>query len=393
MRYLPGELASFHRDVTDFCRTSLPTDIAQKVRFNEELTRTDYARWEQILNARGWYCGHWPESLGGAGWTPLKRYIFEQALAEAGAPWMMPFGPAYIGPVLCEYGTPRQQAELLPAILTSATFWCQGYSEPGAGSDLAGLSTRAERHGDHYLVNGQKLWTSYAQWADMMFCLVRTSRETTPQKGVSFLLVDMKAPGVTIRPIRTMDERCHVNEVFLEDVKVPLENLVGQEGQGWEIAKFLLATERLIVAETGKARRMLSQVRSLSAHFEVAGQPFAQDPDFRAGLTEAEIRLETLEAVCARELRGVAAGRTIGHEASLMKIRGSELLQLITGLAMRMAAETGFAMPPEDQSPEDDMQRELQGLLREYLLQRAATIYGGSNEIQRNIVSKARFRF
>lgn len=345
MLQLSEDLALFKAEVMSFCAEQLPSDIALKVRQNLELEKAEYVRWERILNAAGWYCGHWPKEVGGAGWSPLQRYVFEQALAEAGAPWMMPFGPAYVGPVIIEYGTPEQKARFLPGILNSSTFWCQGYSEPDAGSDLAGLKTEAVRRGDVYIVNGQKLWTSYAQWADMMFCLVRTSVETRPQSGISFLLVDMKQPGVTIRPITTMDERHHVNEVFLQDVVVPVENLIGAEGRGWEIAKFLLATERLIVAETGKARRLLKRVHHLADQFEDDGTPFSQAPAFAVAVTEAEIRLETLEAFCARQLKGVAHGKVLGYEASLMKIRGSELLQTLTGLAMTMASRSGFRSP------------------------------------------------
>lgn len=391
MLRLPDDLARFRSEVMSFCAENLPADIALKARLNLHLEKADYVRWQQILRKAGWYCGHWPVECSGAGWSPLQRYVFEQALAEAGAPWMLPFGPAYVGPVIVEYGTPEQKERFLPGILDSTTFWCQGYSEPEAGSDLAGLKTEAVRKGDVYIVNGQKLWTSYAQWADMMFCLVRTSIESRPQSGISFLLVDMKQPGVTVRPITTMDERQHVNEVFLRDAVVPVENLIGVEGRGWEVAKFLLATERLIVAETGKARRLLNQVQGLAEQFEVDGAPIGRDPSFAAAVTEAEIALETLEAFCARQLKGVAHGKVLGYEASLMKIRGSELLQKLTGLAMTIASRAGFRLPPENAGSEAEA--ELAGCLREYLLQRAATIYGGSNEIQRNIVSKAHFGF
>lgn len=391
------DAADFREEVIGFVVENLPRDIADKVRRNDELSKDDYVRWQKILAAKGWYCAHWPTEVGGAGWSPLKRYVFEQALAEAGAPWMLPFGPAYVGPVIAEYGTAEQKQRFLPDIIASRTAWCQGYSEPGAGSDLAGLKTRAVRDGDGYRVTGQKLWTSFAHWADMMFCLARTSDEDRPQKGISFLLLDMRQPGVTIRPIVTMDMRHHVNEVFLEDVFVPTENLVGREGGGWEIAKFLLSTERLIVAETGKARRLLKQVRQVAEQAREGGEPLFDRPVFRRAYTEAEIALHTLEAYCSRLLKRAAAGEQPGYEASLMKLRGSELLQSITALGASVASRGGLALDPgEDavgRNEPADAEAETAGLLREYLSQRAASIYGGSNEIQHNIVSKARFGF
>ncbi|APE43941.1 hypothetical protein BOO69_11375 [Sulfitobacter alexandrii] len=390
-------LADFRKEVISFVEGHLPADIAEKVHLNAELQKDDYVRWQKILEEKGWYCAHWAERDGGAGWSPLKRYAFEQALAEAGAPWILPFGPAYVGPVIAEYGTDAQKQRFLPDIIASRTAWCQGYSEPGAGSDLAGLKTRATRQGDTYVVNGQKLWTSYAHWADMMFCLARTSDEDRPQKGISFLLLDMHQPGVSVRPIMTMDMRHHVNEVFLENVEVPVENLVGAEGVGWEIAKFLLSTERLIVAETGKSRRLLDQVRSIASEAREGGKPLLDVPHFANAFTETEIALETLEASCTRLLKRAAQGQQPGFEASLLKIRGSELLQSITALATRVAARSGMPLEGIDDMDRGnrapDPNAEMSGLLREYLTQRAASIYGGSNEIQRNIVSKARFGF
>lgn len=390
-------LADFKQEVMSFVEAQLPSDIAEKVHLNEELVKEDYVRWQKILETKGWYCAHWSEKDGGAGWSPLKRYAFEQALAEAGAPWILPFGPAYVGPVIAEYGSDDQKQRFLPDIISSRTAWCQGYSEPGAGSDLAGLKTRAVRDGDSYVVNGQKLWTSYAHWADMMFCLARTSDEDRPQKGISFLLLDMNQPGVTIRPIVTMDMRHHVNEVFLEDARVPIENLVGAEGAGWEIAKFLLSTERLIVAETGKSRRLLDQVRQIAGDAREGGKPLLDTPVFANAFTETEIALETLEAFCTRLLKRAAQGQQPGFEASLLKIRGSELLQSITALATRVAARSGMPLETveifDGTNRAPDPNAEISGLLREHLTQRAASIYGGSNEIQRNIVSKARFGF
>ncbi len=397
MDYPLPQLSAFRLEVIDFVAANLPADIREKVRLGIEPEKDDLYRWEQILNAKGWFCGHWSKEDGGAGWSPLKRYVFEQAAAEAGALPLQPFGTAYVGPVIAEYGTPEQKKRFLPRIIDSTEFWCQGYSEPSAGSDLAGLKLRAERKGDRYILNGQKLWTSYAHWADMIFLLARTSQEDRPQKGVSFLLCDMKQPGITIRPIITLDLKHPVNEVFFDDVEVPVENLVGQEGEGWAIAKFLLATERLIVAETGKARRLLGQVRKAAEETFENGAPLARQPMFQRRFTQAEILLETLEAFCARQLKGVAEGKVLGFEASFMKIRGSELLQAITELGTAIAARQGLALSPlplvEGSNQEPAERTDGSALLSEYLFQRAATIYGGSNEIQHNIVSKGRFGF
>jgi len=389
--------ADFYDEVMAFVEAKLPSDLAEKIRLNVDLEHEDFLRWQRILDSNNWYCAHWPEADGGQGWSPLKRYMFEQALAEAGAPWMLPFGPAYVGPVLSEYGTQSQKERFLPDIIASRTSWCQGYSEPGAGSDLAGLKTRAVRNGDTYIVNGQKLWTTYAHWADMMFCLARTSDEDRPQRGISFLLLDMRQPGVTVRPIMTMDMRHHVNEVFLENVEVPADNLVGAEGAGWEIAKFLLSNERLIVAETGKARRMLRQVRAIAETAREGGKPLSQAPVVAREINEVQIALDTLEAYCRSLFRKLADGQQPTFEASLLKIRGSELLQSITGLGVRLSARSGLPLAPffddvhGNQAP--TVEAELSGVLTEFLSQRAATIYGGSNEVQRNIVAKARFGF
>lgn len=389
------DMAAFRAEVLDFCARELPSDISGKVERNQHLERADYDRWHRILHAKGWFCGHWPVEQGGRGWTPKQRFVFEQALAEAGAPWLLPFGPAYVGPVIIEFGDDKQRKRFLPDILTSDIFWCQGYSEPGAGSDLAGLKTRAVRDGDHYVVTGQKTWTSYAHWADMMFCLARTDASGKPQQGISFLLLDMKSPGVRVRPIKTFDLCHHVNEVFLDEVRVPVENLVGAEGGGWTIAKFLLSNERMTVAETGKARRLLRQARTLAGATRESGRSLAEDPFFARRITEAEIALRSLEALCARQFEKAIAGAEPGEEASMLKIRGSELLQVITELALSAAGRGSLPYDPAQLEPGwNDAEREDDGtpLLREYFIQRAATIYGGSNEIQRNILAKSALR-
>ena len=386
-------IAAFREEVRAFVRSELPEDIRRKVLLGLELGKDDYVRWQKILHRKGWIAGHWPRHMGGCDWSPVQRYIFEDETTRAGAPWLTPFGVNYVGPVLYTYGSPAQQELHLPAIRSTDVWWCQGYSEPDAGSDLVAMTTRAERVGDHYRVNGRKIWTTMAQWADMMFCLARTGREGRQQEGVSFLLVDMHAPGVTVRPIVTLEHCHHLNEVLLEDVLVPLENLVGEEGRGWTYAKFLLSNERVLVAEMGKIRRMLAQARSLAGGIQEGGQCLLDTPRFADALARCEIDARALDALCLSQLSAQQAGAEPGAEASMLKIRGSELQQSISRLTVDVLARRGLpystgtvlsGAPEGAAVPEGSS-----GMLREYLYLRAATIYGGSNEIQRNILAKA----
>jgi len=386
-------LATFRTQVREFVQAQLPADLRRKVLLGLDLGKDDYVRWQKILQRQGWVVGHWPRHFGGCDWSPVQRYIFEDETTRAGAPWLTPFGVNYVGPVLCHFGSAAQQREHLPGILSSDVWWCQGYSEPDAGSDLVAMSTRAERVGDHYRVNGRKIWTTMAQWADMMFCLARTGREGRPQEGVSFLLVDMHAPGVTVRPIVTLEHCHHLNEVLLEDVEVPAANLVGEEGKGWTYAKFLLSNERVLVAEMGRIRRMLTQARQLAGQIREGGVGLLEVPGFADALARCEIDARALDALCLAQLGAQQAGAEPGAEASMLKIRGSELQQAISRLTVDALARRGLpyssgtvlagdgeaAAVPEGSS----------GMLREYLFLRAATIYGGSNEIQRNILAKA----
>lgn len=389
---LSEQLLLFREDARAFCRTDLPADIRRKVELNLSLEKDDHRRWQKILHAQGWMGGHWPKAHGGQGWKPLQRWLFEQTLAEEGAPWLIPLGVAYVGPVLYTFGSAEQQKRFLPGILSADEFWAQGYSEPGAGSDLAGLRTRAERRGDHYVLNGQKTWTTYAQWADWMFCLARTEAGERPQDGVSFLLVDMHAPGVTVRPIPTMDGKHHVNDVFFDDVRVPAENLVGQEGKAWAYAKFLLVQERLISAETGKARHLLGRVRAAAEEIREGGQPLARQDSFDRALAEVEIDIRALEAVCLRLLGRTEGDVPTGVEANLLKIRGTEIEQAITELMIACMARRGLpfdptAFKPDWNGPEIGPEGAV-GMAGEFLHYRAATIYGGSSEIQRGIIAK-----
>jgi alkylation response protein AidB-like acyl-CoA dehydrogenase len=383
---------AFRAEVRQFCRERLPSWLTRKVFANLWLEKEDYLAYLRLLNERGWAAGHWPARHGGCDWTPLQRFVFEEETAIAGAPWLIPFGVNYVGPVIIGFGSEAQKARFLPRILDSSDWWAQGYSEPGAGSDLAGLRTRAVRQGDHYVVTGQKLWTSYVQWADWLFCLVRTSDEARPQSGISFLLIDMKSPGVTVRPVVTMDMCHHVNEVFLDEVRVPVSNLVGEEGGGWTYAKFLLSNERVLAAEAGRSIRVFARLEDLARRTLRGGRPLAEDPAFARRIAELRLKLFVLQSTCFQAVSETMAGAEPGAEASLMKIRGTELQQEIAeamvdalglaGIVYDPQALLRDGMPPE--GPADAT-----GIVREHLHIRAASIYGGSNEIQRNIIAKA----
>ncbi len=382
---------AFREEVRDFALT-LPGDLRHKVMNNLKLEKADYVSYLKVLEARGWIVGHWPAAYGGCDWTPLQRFIFEEETSEAGAPWLIPFGVNYVGPILYTFGSQSQKDRFLPRIRSSEDWWAQGYSEPGAGSDLAGLRTRAVRDGDHYVVTGQKIWTTYVQWADWIFCLVRTRQEDRPQKGISFLLIDMKSPGITIRPIITMD-MCHdVNEVFFDEVRVPVENLVGEEGGGWTYAKVLLSNERVLVAEVGRSTRQLRRLDKLAAETSRNGKPLRDYGPFARRLAELKLRHFVLQSTCYQAVAEAMAGNEPGAEASLMKIRGSELQQ---DIAEAMVDALGLAGIVYDAADLAEMGHtpaegpfEAPGILKDHLHGRAATIYGGSNEIQRNIIAK-----
>lgn len=393
---LDRSLREFQAAVRAFCRRAIPADLRRKVDGNVELTRDDHATWQKLLHREGWMGGHWPVEYGGQGWRPLQRWLFEQTLAEEGAPWLIPMGVAYVGPVIYTFGSAAQKARFLSPILAADEFWAQGYSEPGAGSDLAGLRTRAVREDDAYIVNGQKTWTTYAHWADWIFALVRTEGGGRPQDGVSFLLIDMRSPGVTVRPIRTMDGQHHVNEVFFEDVRVPAENLVGEDGKAWAYAKFLLVQERLIAAETGRSRRLLARARAAAAATREGGRPLATTDSFSRDAALAEIDIRALEAVCLRLLGRAEGDVPTGIEANLLKIRATEIEQAVTELMVATTARRGLPFDPAAARPDWNGPAVgppgASGLAGEFLYLRAATIYGGSSEIQRGIIAKQGLR-
>lgn len=385
-------LQALREEVRALCRDWLPEDIRRKVVLNQHLDKDDHVRWHRILGDAGMLVAHWPEVCGGRGWSRLQRWVFENEVYRAGSPWLVPFGITYVGPIIYTFGTEAQKVRWLPDIAQAKSWWAQGYSEPNAGSDLASIRTRAVRDGDHYIVNGQKTWTTMAQWADMMFVLARTDDSGPPQHGISFLLVDMSAPGITVRPIGTIDGEHHINEIFLDEVRVPAENLVGVEGGGWTYAKFLLGNERLLAAEVGKAQRLMAQLDMFMGDTSIATPSLSQDTSWRRRRAELESRILALESLSYDLLGQAEAGQDPGALASLLKIVGSELIQAITGTLLDILAKRGLSIAPdrlEDGSGKDRLPEGGSGAIAEYLYDRAATIYGGSSEIQRNIMAKA----
>jgi len=387
------EIAEFRAEVRAFCEAEMPADIRSKVLLNQQLSKSDYVRWLNILHAKGWLIGHWPTEHGGLGWSALRRWVLENELYRAGSPWIAPFGVTYVGPVIYTFGDARQQARWLGPTARHEIWWAQGYSERGAGSDLASLQTRAVRNGDSYVVTGHKIWTSMAGWADMMFTLVRTDQSAKPQKGISFLLIDLRSPGVTIRPIKSIDGAEELNEVFLDDVRVPAENLVGDEGGGWTYAKFLLDNERLISAEVGKAQRLMSQLRGFLRAVHDGGLPLAAQPGWRRRLGELEIRLQALTSLCRKMFAVVSAGDDPGPSASMLKIVSAETLQAISSAHIDALSVGGLAFEVETLAPGADGASRgpigAPGAVAEYLHGRVYSIWGGSSEVQRNILAKS----
>ena len=379
------DAAQFRAELRAFCRDRVPADIRARMRQHQYFTREQRIRWQQLLQTRGWFIGHWPKAHGGQSWGPLQRFIFIEELERAGTPWLTHFGTSFLGPVLCAFGNDAQRARFLGPIRDSTEWWCQGFSEPGSGSDLASLKLRAERSGSHYRVNGQKTWTTMAQWADWIFCLVRTQAGGKPQQGISFLLIDLKSPGVTVRPIDTFDGGQHVNEVFFDDVEVPVEHRVGEEGDGWTITKFIVGRERLLVTEIGKAWHLLGVLHSIAATRR-------DSATFRRRAAELEVQFHSLHATAYAAVLEAEAGREHPVDASLLKIRGSELQQAIHDVITDLLARDGLAFQIEGLHGDLDGYRhgdpQLPGLLHEHLHSRAASIYGGSNEIQRGIIAK-----
>jgi len=390
LSFTPEEQA-FCQEVRTWLRANLPEDLAHKVRNNLHLSRDDLQRWAKILGKKGWLVSGWPKAFGGPGWNAVQKHLFEEECAMAGAPQVIPFGPVMVAPVIMAYGNAEQQKRFLPGIASGEVWWSQGYSEPGSGSDLASLKTRAERVGDKYIVNGQKTWTTLGQYGEWIFCLVRTSNEGKPQTGISFLLIDMKSKGVTVRPIKMIEGGHEVNEVFFDNVEVPAENLIGEENKGWTYAKLLLSHERTNIAGVNRAKRELERLKRIAKQEGVW-----EDARFRDQIALLEIDIVALEMLVLRVLSAEKSGRNPLDIAGLLKIRGSEIQQRYSELMMLAAGP--YSLPFIEEAMEAGWQGDFPGgctgnaaLAPTYFNMRKTTIYGGSNEVQRNIVSQMTF--
>lgn len=388
----PQDLA-FRTQVAQFVAARLPPNIRDRVLSFKRVPREDYVTWQRILHEQGWGAPGWPREYGGTGWTARQRVIFEEECFSGGAPRQMPFGLSMAGPVLQTFGTARQKERFLPRILTLEDWWCQGFSEPGAGSDLAALTTHAERRGEEYIVNGQKSWTSFAHWANWMFCLVKTRPAEKPQESISFLLIDMASAGLRVRPIRTLDQGADVNDVFFDNVAVPAENLLGEAHRGWTIAKFLLGHERANIAGIGMCKRLMRRLRAFAGTQLKHGRPLIEDVRFRDRIVNLEIDLLCHEWSLMRMISLESAGRPVATEASILKIRGSEIQQELARLLMECAGPYGLPFLPEALEPcyagEHATDEQLNGLAALYFDLRKVSIYGGTNEVQRNLVARA----
>ena len=396
LAFTPEEL-KFRDEIREWVKGALPKEISEKVHKAQRLSRDDMQRWARILGKKGWHGYGWPQQFGGPGWTAVQKHLFEEELAMAGAPRIVPFGPVMVAPVIMAYGNKEQQERFLPGIASGDVWWSQGYSEPGSGSDLASVRTKAERQGDKYIVNGQKTWTTLGQHGDWMFNLVRTSTEGKPQTGISFLLLDMKSKGVTVRPIKLLDGECEVNEVFFDNVEVPAENLIGEENKGWTYAKHLLSHERTNIADVNRAKRELERLKRIAK-----AEGVYDDLRFRDQIALLEVDIVALEMLVLRVLSAEKSGRNALDIAGLLKIKGSEIQQRYTELMMLAAGP--YAMPYIFEAMEAGWQGDqaaaagLQGfpggdvanatLAPSYFNYRKTTIYGGSNEVQRNIVAQ-----
>ena len=381
------EETKFREEVHHWLKFNLPEDIRQKVVGYQELNKEDYQRWHKILAAKGWSVPHWPVEWGGTGWDMTQRYIYDEEFALAGAPRLPPFGPAMCAPVLLKFGTAAQKEQFLPRIREGDDFWVQGYSEPGAGSDLAAVKTRAERVGDHYVINGQKIWTTLGQHGDWIFCLVRTDPNAEKrQEGISFILMNMKTPGITVRPLILMDGGHEVNEIFFDNVKVPVQNLVFEENKGWTVAKYLLGHERMGSGSVGASRRELAALRKLAQREMKNGKPLIEDFRFKDKISRVEIELDALEITSMRFLDQMRrTGQAPGADVSMLKIRGTEVQQMITELAMQAAGPNAQPFMSVSHGVIDALTSRL---APRYFNFRKASIYAGSNEIQRNIIAK-----
>jgi alkylation response protein AidB-like acyl-CoA dehydrogenase len=373
LSFSPEDLR-FREEIRAFVASELPPAIKHKMQVGEELAKEDYVTWQHILSAKGWLAPNWPVEYGGTNWTIVQKHIFEEELAVGFAPRNLPFGVSMVAPVIINFGSEEQKKYYLPRILSSEDWWCQGYSEPGSGSDLASLSVRAERDGDTYVINGTKTWITLAQYANMIFVLARTDPTAKKQKGISFILVDMTKPGVTVRPIETIDGGHEINEVIFENCRVPVENLVGEEGGGWTYAKFLLEHERNGTAGVAGSFQMLDRLKDFASEERYNGSTLLDNIDFAKRIAEVEVRLTALSYAQLRSLANEHATKSPGPESSFIKITGTEIQQAITELMLDAAAYGSFDARTKN--------------ARTYFNFRKVSIYAGSNEIQRNIIAK-----
>jgi pimeloyl-CoA dehydrogenase large subunit len=385
------EELAFRDDVRAFFRDNVPAPLRQKLIEGRHASKEDLVTWTRILNKKGWAVPHWPKAFGGTGWTPVQQYIFLEELQATPAPSPLPFGVNMVGPVIYTFGNEEQKKYYLPRIANLDDWWCQGFSEPGAGSDLASLKTTAKRKGDVYVVNGQKTWTTLAQYADWIFCLCRTDPAAKKQSGISFILIDMKSRGITVRPIQTIDGGHEVNEVFFDDVEVPVANLVGEENKGWDYAKFLLGNERVNIARVGMSKERIRRIKDLAGKVMAGDKPLIEDSRFREKLAATEIELKALELT---QMRVVANESKNGRgkpdpASSILKIKGSEIQQTITELLLDVIGPFGAPYAAEDGEGRNEPADWSTMIAPGYFNYRKVSIYGGSNEIQRSIIAKA----
>ena len=392
LNYSKDDLA-FRDEVRAFLAEKLTKELSEKVRLGGDLTKNDMEGWHAILNAQGWLAPNWPKEHGGAEWNAVQRHIFDDECASSHAPRVVPFGLSMLAPVLQKFGNQLQKDHWLPRILSGEDWWCQGYSEPGAGSDLASLKTKAVREGDDYIVNGQKTWTTFGQHANMIFCLVRTDSTVKQQAGISFLLIDMNTPGIEVRPIILLDGSAEVNEVWFTDVKVPVENLVGEENSGWTYAKYLLTHERTNIAGVGFSTAGLAAVKRIAKAEMSGGKPLIQNPLFAARVAQVEIDLMAMNTTNLRIVSQAAAGGAPGVEASMLKVKGTIIRQEINDLARRAVGP--YAMPFVSEAVEGSNEplpdpHDAGPVAAQYFNNRKISIFGGSNEIQRGIIAKVK---
>ncbi|WP_164662300.1 acyl-CoA dehydrogenase family protein [Tropicibacter sp. Alg240-R139] len=386
------EEQAFRTKVREWLAENLPHALSEKIRLGKRLTKADYELWHRLLNERGWLAQNWPREYGGAEWNAVQRQIFEEESCLANAPHIVPFGPTMLGPVLLAFGSEEQKRHYLPRILNGEDWWCQGYSEPGAGSDLAAIKTTAMRDGDHYVVNGQKTWTTLGQHADWIFCLVRTDPGAKKQEGISFLLIDMKTPGITVRPITLIDGDAEVNEVFFDDVRVPVANRVGEENKGWTYAKYLLTHERTNITGVGFSTATLKALKSTAAQVQSGGRPLSQNPLFAARMAQVEIDLMAMTTTNLRVVSAASKGRAPGAESSMLKVKGSRIRQELTSLMRRAFGPD--AMPFQNDYLEGGDNLDALGpenaasAAPTYFNMRKLSIFGGTNEVQRTIITK-----